>query len=142
MPPELEQAPIAITHLGRSIWSYTWRSAGAILCDTRPDTIIRSAWRGEERNTSDPKRAMSYRGEGSDIISIAQQARPKPAGQIELDDDHAIAFSSVVSMTYCSRSPTRTASWMCTGVTAIPAPLSATHTHRRRPAGRRRRPAL
>ena len=59
MPPELEQAPIAITHLGSSIWSYTWRSAGAILCDTRPDTIIRSAWRGEERNTSEPKRAMS-----------------------------------------------------------------------------------
>src|SRR4026208_2088446 len=99
MPPELEHAPIAITHLGCSIWSYTWRSGAAILCDTRPDTIIRSAWRGELRNAPAPKRAMPERGEGSDIISIAQQARPKPAGQIELDDDHAIAFSSVVSIT-------------------------------------------
>ena len=59
MPPELEQAPIAITHLGSSIWSYTWRSAGTILWATRPETIIRSACRGEERNTSEPKRAMS-----------------------------------------------------------------------------------
>src|SRR3954454_16207598 len=107
MPPELEQAPIAITHFGSSIWSYTWRSGGAILCDTRPDTIIRSAWRGDERNTSDPKRAMSYRGDGSDIISIAQQARPKPAGQIELDEVQPITFSSVVSIAYCSRSPAR-----------------------------------
>jgi hypothetical protein len=59
MPPELEQAPIAITHLGNSIWSYTWRSGADILCETRPDTIIRSAWRGDERNTSAPNRAMS-----------------------------------------------------------------------------------
>ena len=59
MPPELEQAPIAITHLGTSIWSYTCRSGADILCDTRPDTIRRSAWRGELRNTSAPKRAMS-----------------------------------------------------------------------------------
>ena len=57
--PELAQAPIAITHFGSSIWSYTCRSGAAILCATRPDTISRSAWRGEELNFSIPKRAMS-----------------------------------------------------------------------------------
>ncbi len=34
---------------------------GAILVDTRPDRMIRSAWRGEARNASQPKRAMSAR---------------------------------------------------------------------------------
>src|SRR5919197_4969784 len=77
IPPELGQAPMAITHFGSSIWSYTWRSGSANLWTTRPETIRRSAWRGEERNASIPKRAMSYRLEKDDIISIAQQARAK-----------------------------------------------------------------
>ncbi len=38
---------------------YIWRSGAAILCATRPETISRSAWRGDERNASMPKRAMS-----------------------------------------------------------------------------------
>ena len=54
---------------------------GAILIDTRPDRIIRSAWRGVKRIASAPKRARSLRGEPiTVIISIAQQARPKPSG--------------------------------------------------------------
>src|ERR1700682_715010 len=46
--------------------------------------IIRSAWRGEGRKTSAPNRATSNLDTAIDIISIAQQARPKPSGQIEL----------------------------------------------------------
>src|SRR6185369_8156299 len=58
-------------------------STGAILRDTRPETIITSACRGLARNTSDPKRARSFRDEVAFIISIAQQARPNVAGQSE-----------------------------------------------------------
>ena len=55
---------------------------GAILIDTRPEMIRRSAWRGEKRITSAPKRERSLRGEPIVvIISIAQQARPKPSGK-------------------------------------------------------------
>src|SRR5580704_4855349 len=57
---------------------------GAIFTDTRPAIIIKSDWRGEPRNTSAPNRAMSYREEAIDIISIAQHARPNDIGQIEL----------------------------------------------------------
>ena len=53
---------MAITHLGFGIWSYTWRSTGAIFWLTRPEMIIRSAWRGEARNTSWPQRPASNRG--------------------------------------------------------------------------------
>src|SRR5690242_18004256 len=57
------------------------RSTGAILRDTRPETIITSACRGLARNTSAPKRARSLRDEVAFIISIAQHARPNVAGQ-------------------------------------------------------------
>src|SRR6185436_19720772 len=57
------------------------RKTGAILRDTRPETIITSACRGLARNTSEPKRARSFRPLVAFIISIAQQARPKVAGQ-------------------------------------------------------------
>src|SRR5215218_1506776 len=59
------------------------RSTGAILRDTRPETIITSAWRGLARNTSEPNRARSFRDEVAFIISIAQQANPNVAGQSE-----------------------------------------------------------
>ena len=45
--------------------------------------IIRSDCRGEPRNTSAPKRAISNREALIDIISMAQQARPKVIGQME-----------------------------------------------------------
>src|SRR5918912_4629118 len=57
------------------------RSTGAILRETRPDTIITSAWRGLARKTSEPKRARSLREFVEAIISIAQHASPKVAGQ-------------------------------------------------------------
>src|SRR5882672_4400645 len=76
-----------MTHFGSGIWSYSRRSTGAIFLVTVPATIIRSDWRGEARNTSAPKRAMSNREADAAIISIAQHARPKPMGQI--DDSRA-----------------------------------------------------
>src|SRR5882762_8525364 len=59
------------------------RSTGAILRETRPETIITSACRGLARKTSDPNRARSLRDEVAFIISIAQQARPNVAGHSE-----------------------------------------------------------
>src|ERR1700741_1114613 len=57
---------------------------------------MRSAWRGEGRNTSAPKRATSKRAAAMDIISMAQQAKPKPSGQMELLRAQFTALSSVV----------------------------------------------
>src|SRR4030095_6594491 len=56
-------------------------STGAILIETRPATIITSAWRGLARKTSAPNLATSLRGSVIAIISIAQQASPNVAGQ-------------------------------------------------------------
>src|SRR6185436_15763953 len=97
-------APIEMTHFGSGIWSYTRRMAGAILRDSRPATIIRSDWRGEPRNTSAPKRAMSYRDALIAIISIAQQARPKVTGQIDERRAQATILSTVVNSTGISSS--------------------------------------
>src|SRR5687768_1447150 len=55
-------------------------STGAILRETRPETIITSACRGLARKTSEPKRARSWRESVVAIISMAQQASPKVAG--------------------------------------------------------------
>src|SRR6202035_1400979 len=71
---------------------------GAIFCERRPATIIRSAWRGDGRKTSAPKRARSKRAAAMDIISMAQQARPKPSGQMELLRAQFTALSRVVKM--------------------------------------------
>ena len=68
---------------------------GAIFCATRPETIIRSAWRGDARNTSEPKRAMSYSGAVAVIISMAQHANPMVSGQT-LDDCAQRATSSTL----------------------------------------------
>src|SRR6185295_637236 len=59
------------------------RRTGAIFLETRPETIITSAWRGLARNTSEPKRARSFLDEVAFIISIAQHARPNVAGHSE-----------------------------------------------------------
>ena len=58
--------------------------------------IIRSAWRGEARKASKPKRAMSMRELTAAIISIAQQARPNVAGMNALPRAQLAALSSVV----------------------------------------------
>src|SRR5271157_1051351 len=69
---------------------------GAILLETRPAMIIRSDCRGEPRNTSAPKRAISKREALIDIISMAQHARPKDMGQMEFFRAQLMALSSVV----------------------------------------------
>ena len=57
------------------------RMIGAILIDTRPDRISRSAWRGETRNTSAPKRARSY-ARGDDRHHLDRAAgEPEPSGK-------------------------------------------------------------
>ena len=67
--------PIDITHFGSGIWSYIFRSAGAVLFETVPATIITSDCRGLPRK-KDPKRSRSYLGANASIISMAQQANP------------------------------------------------------------------
>ncbi len=59
MPPELAQAPMEITQRGSTICSYRRCTTGAILMKQVPAMTMRSAWRGEARITSEPKRAMS-----------------------------------------------------------------------------------
>ena len=103
---------MAIDHFGSSIWSQMRRTIGAILMLTRPERISRSAWRGEARKASKPKRATSTRLATIDIISIAQQARPKVAGNIALPRAQATALSSVVVMIdsstcFCRSAPSR-----------------------------------
>src|SRR5262249_26389177 len=66
---------------------------------TRPATIMRSAWRGDERMTSAPKREMSKRGAMIAIISIAQQARPNPTGQIAFARAQFTSVSTLVKRT-------------------------------------------
>src|SRR3984885_7181778 len=80
---------------------------GAIFCETRPAMIIKSAWRGDGRKPSEPKRATSKRDAAIDIISIAQHASPKPKGQMELLRAQFTALSSWVKMipSSCSRLP-------------------------------------
>src|SRR6516225_8149551 len=87
-----------MAHFGSGICWYRWRITGAILLATRPAMMIRSDCRGEPRNTSAPKRAMSKRDADMDIISIAQQASPKDIGQMEFLRAQFTARSSVVSM--------------------------------------------
>src|SRR5215472_18487427 len=87
-----------MTHLGSGICSYSRRITGAILFDTRPAMIIRSLWRGDPRMTSAPKREISKREAIIDIISMAQQARPKLIGQMEFLRPQLIALSIVVVM--------------------------------------------
>src|ERR1700687_2174555 len=72
---------------------------GAILLETRPAMIIKSDWRGDGRNTSAPKRAISNRDAPMDIISIAQQASPKVIGQMEFLRIQLTTLSTVVSTT-------------------------------------------
>ena len=69
-----------ITHLGSGICSQSVRITGAILFETRPAMIIKSLCRGEGRNTSAPKRAISKRDAPIDIFSMAQQANPNVQG--------------------------------------------------------------
>src|SRR5215213_7958813 len=100
----MTQVPIAMTYFGSDIWSYRRRTDGAILVVTVPETIITSAWRGEGRNTSDPKREISQRAVPTAIISMAQQASPKVSGHSELDLAQPISESSETTIAWPLRS--------------------------------------
>src|SRR6476646_10721841 len=50
------------------------RSAGPCRSVIVPTMISRSAWRGEKRGNSAPKRAMSYLGAATDMNSMPQHA--------------------------------------------------------------------
>src|SRR3982750_4316743 len=74
------------------------RSTGAIFRDTRPETIITSACRGDARNVSAPNLERSLRDETVFIISIAQHARPNVAGhKLDLRAQFTTASSLTVS---------------------------------------------
>src|SRR3982074_3016415 len=60
-PPAVAHTPIEITYFGSAIWSYIRRMGCAILTTTVPETIMMSAWRGEARLISMPKRDKSKR---------------------------------------------------------------------------------
>src|SRR3954468_2891700 len=83
------------TQRGSAIWSYTLRSAGAILLQSVPATIMTSDWRGLGRNTM-PKRSRSYRAAPACIISTAQHARPNVIGHSEPVRVQLISLSAVV----------------------------------------------
>src|SRR5512133_783545 len=64
-----------------------------------PATTITSAWRGEARYTSTPKREKSCRGAPAAIISIPQQLVAKVSGHIEFDRPQLIRSSMVLRIT-------------------------------------------
>src|SRR3972149_4680183 len=70
---------------------------GAIWMVPVPDTIMRSAWRGEAHVTI-PNRSTSKREAKVAIISMAQHASPKVTGQIEDFRAQLKTFSTEVTM--------------------------------------------
>src|SRR5204863_10030778 len=84
-----------ITHFGSGICSQSKRRRGAIFTETVPATIIKSAWRGLERKTSDPKRERSWCDWAAAIISMAQQARPYPRGHTDLEPVQFLAHFNI-----------------------------------------------
>jgi hypothetical protein len=60
---------------------------------------MQSAWRGEKRITSEPKREISNRLAPTAINSMAQQAKPMGMGQTELARNQFKAASTVVTTT-------------------------------------------
>jgi hypothetical protein len=110
----MAQAPMAMQYLGSGIWFHRRTTCGAIFLVTVPDTIKRSAWRGEGRKISDPKRAMSNRAMEDAIISMAQQASPNWSGQTERLRPQSASSSRLVR-----RMPWRRSSARSSGVTLM-----------------------
>src|SRR5687768_134320 len=77
---------------------------GAIFLVTVPGTIMRSHWRGDARDTSEPKRLMSKFEPCVEIISMAQQARPKVKGQSEFERPQLKILEATVTRmpSFCS----------------------------------------
>src|SRR5579872_2820642 len=65
---------------------------------------MRSAWRGEARNTSMPKRLRSKSAAPTAIISMAQQASPKVTGHMLMRLAHLTRSSSRPVRKLCWRS--------------------------------------
>jgi hypothetical protein len=86
-------------YFGFGICSHNCLITGAILVETRPATIIKSACLGDGLIISIPNRARSYLDAKVDIISIAQHANPNPNGQSDDLRDQFTAFSTVVRRT-------------------------------------------
>src|SRR5437588_12596404 len=82
-------------HFGSGIWSQIRWSTGIIFMATRPATIIRSHWRGLNRITSAPNRAMSNRLAPTAISSIPQQAVANGIGHM-LYLRHQLTTQSIV----------------------------------------------
>src|SRR5947209_2517931 len=98
------------THFGSGICSHKSRRRGPILTETVPATIIKSAWRGLERKTSEPNLDMSYcAAEAAAIISLGHKASPYPSGHTERERDQFLAqfniSATLVSCTGPSCSP-------------------------------------
>src|SRR5271166_2296821 len=81
MPPDEAHAPMLMHHFGSGICIQIRWSTGIIFMATRPATIIRSHWRGLNRITSAPNRAMSNRLAPTAISSIPQHAVANGMGQ-------------------------------------------------------------
>src|SRR5581483_396844 len=77
------------------------RTTGAIFVVTVPATSITSAWRGEKRTTSAPKRLMSNRLAPTAMNSMAQQAVPSGNGHSELLRAQLNSVLRDVTKTFC-----------------------------------------
>src|SRR5258706_7617527 len=97
-PPEVAHPQTNPPHLVAGFGSKAAPTPAAFFGKPPPATIIKSACRGDGRNTSAPNRATSNRAAAIDIISIAQHAKPNPSGQIELLRAQFTALSKVVKM--------------------------------------------
>jgi len=74
-PPEIAQAPTAITIFGAGTASYVDWSARRMFSEWAPVTSSPSAWRGEATNWT-PKRARSQPTEFSTLVSSSQPLQP------------------------------------------------------------------
>ena len=89
---------MATTHLGSGICSYSKRIGSAIFLTTVPATIMTSDWRGDGQVTM-PNRSKSWWAIWVEIISMAQQARPKVSVQSEFLRAMAASWSILAVMT-------------------------------------------
>ena len=80
--------------LGSSIWSSTSRSSTAIVCTNQPDTIIRSAWRGEELRLLHPKarRSRGTRRRSTSSRSRGQELEPNVTSRVDFITNHATSL--------------------------------------------------
>ena len=102
MPPELAQEPIEITQRGSTICSYSRCTTGAIFMKQVPATIMTSAWRGEARITSEPKReSVVHPGERGRELHItageAEVERPERVFPAPVDEIVELGQDDILS---------------------------------------------